>query len=92
MINNLTSIMEQVKDMTQEQFISNAHKLTANPSLIILFSASMFLLLTIGLIATKNRKKFLLELFLPVFIIIGIMTLIMMFVPEFTQTIVLWFQ
>jgi len=91
MINNLTSIMEQVKDMTKEQFISNAHNLTAKPSLIILFSASMLLLLIIGLIATKNRKKFLLELFLPVFIIIGILTLIMMFMPEFAQAIMGWF-
>lgn len=90
-IHSVENITDTLQDLTPEQFIVEAHKLTAIPSLIILYIFTIFLFLIIGLIMAPNsRPKFWQIWFISVILSLVIL-LILIFLPNVMQRIISFF-
>ena len=76
-------------NMTQEQFISSVHNMTAVPSLIILWLFTMIVLLIVGLASTKNKQKFM-AIFGLTFVASGIVCCMLIFLPNVVHGFALW--
>jgi len=81
----------QIQSYSPEQIVSWAHSLTAVPSLIILFISIMLIFLLVGLIAVKNRGKYL-TIWVVSFIASGIVLATLIYLPNTVQDITKWLK
>ena len=80
-----------LSNLTNEQFIIQANKVVSTPSLLTLFIGTHILFLLLGFSVVENRKKFW-TIWIPSFILSGILLLALIFLPSSFQTFFNFFK
>jgi hypothetical protein len=75
-----------LQNLDYNTFIELAHKQTAMPALIALFSFTFIVLLCVGLITTSNKGKFM-TIFIFTFLLSFACLITLIFIPTLTQSI-----